>query len=127
VNQDDAHYRKTRSKLTFDHLLTKYVKVCGQKTMALRAPMAPMGTGAASSKAAPSKVAPSHTKFVPKAGATLRASVPPKAGATVKATMPKSAATPAVPKAGVLKISIGLKRPSAELSQVLKGKQVKFG
>jgi hypothetical protein len=25
VNQDDVHYKKTRSKLTFDHLLTKYV------------------------------------------------------------------------------------------------------
>jgi hypothetical protein len=39
--------------------------------------------------------------------------------------MPKSAATRAVPRAGVLKISTGVKRPSAELLPAPKGKHVK--
>jgi hypothetical protein len=39
--------------------------------------------------------------------------------------MPKSAATRAVPRARVLKISTGVKRPSAELLLAPKGKHVK--
>jgi hypothetical protein len=103
----------------------KCAKVSGRKAMATKAPKTPKGMGASSSKAAPSKSAPSHTKSVPTAGATVRASVLPNVGAPAKAIVPKITVMPVVPKAGLLRISTGLKGPSAEPSQVPKGKQAK--
>jgi hypothetical protein len=86
---------------------------------------APKSTGASLTKAALSKAAPSQMKSVPKAGAASRASVTPKAGAPAKAAMLKSAATLAVPRAGVFMISTGVKRASAESLSAPKGKQAK--
>jgi hypothetical protein len=100
----------------------KHAKVSGRKPTTLKAPAAPKGIGAASSKVASLKVAPSHMKYMPKASAAPRASAPPEAGEPMKAVMSKNAATPAVSKVGVLRISTGMKSPSVEPSPAPNGK-----
>jgi hypothetical protein len=75
----------------------KHAKVSDRKATTPKAPAAPKGAGAASSKAASSPV-----KSMPKAGATPRDNVSPKAGAPTNAVVPRSVATQAVPKARVL-------------------------
>jgi hypothetical protein len=101
----------------------KRAKVSVRKMMAPKAPAAPKGTSAALSKTASLKVVHSHAKSVPKASAASRVSVSLKAGVLSKAVMPKSVPTLAVPKARVLRINTGTKRPSAKPLHTPKGKQ----
>jgi hypothetical protein len=110
--------------------MSKCEKVSGQKSTALKPPTTSRGTGAASSKAALSKIAsskaaPSHPKSMPKASATPKTGAPSKADAPAKAAVQKSVAMPSVSKAGVLRISPGLKRPNAEPAQAPKGKHAR--
>jgi hypothetical protein len=96
-------------------LAGKCVKVSGRKAAVPKAPAAQKGTCAASSKAASL-----HIRSVMTAGGL------PRVGASPKAAVPKSTAMQAMPKARVLKISTGVKRPSsAEPLQVSKGKHAK--
>jgi hypothetical protein len=76
--------------------------------MAPKAPTTSKRAGVASSKATSTP-----TGSVPKAGAFPRAGPPPKATKLPKAVVSKSTATQAVPTARVLRISIGMKRPSS--------------
>jgi hypothetical protein len=99
----------------------KRVKVSRRKT-APKAPVTPKSTGVTLLKVASSKAVPSQMKSVSKAGAMPRAIVPLQACVPTKATMLKSMTTPGAPIAEVLKISVGVKRGSAESLVALKGK-----
>jgi hypothetical protein len=79
-----------------------------RKTVVSKALAAPKNMGAALLK-----IASAHTRAAPMTGAPPRAGALPKASAPPKATVTKTAATPAAPKAGVLRVSIGVKRPSS--------------
>jgi hypothetical protein len=111
----------------------KCTKVSSRKVMALKAPAVPRGLSIALSKMALVKATPTpHAKFAPKASALLRASVsskagaPSKVGAPTKAVVLKSTATVATLKDGVLRISIGMKRSSADSLQASKGKHARI-
>jgi hypothetical protein len=106
---------KKRKNDTSAGPMRKWAMVSGKKAAAPKLPVEPNGVGAASSK-----TSSTHTKTALKAGA------PPRAGVPLKATVPKTVVTQAAPKAGVLRISTGVKRPSsAEPSLVPGRKQAK--
>jgi hypothetical protein len=104
----------------------KHTKVSGWKVMAPRAFVLPSGSGAPSSKMALTKaiLAP-HTKYAPKASAPPRANAPPKVGAPTKTVVSKSVVAVAMSKAGVLRISTRMKRPSSDSMWAPKGKQAR--
>jgi hypothetical protein len=105
----------------------KRVKVSGWNVMAPKAPVAPRGSGSASSKMALAKSAP-KASGLPRPSVPLKNSASPKAGAPpkfvgpMKATLSKSTVAVATSKAGVLRISTGTKRLSADSLVAQKGK-----